>query len=233
MRHSSSRIYDIIKNEFLGWHRWEILWLLFTSTAVGIIASLYKDSLTAITAAICGISASVLTGKGKLSAYIIGGTGRVLYALIALKACFYGEVMLNLLYFVPMEFYGIYVWSRNMDQGTHEVKKKSMNRRQTALLGITVAAATASYAFWLRYLGGKLPLLDSFTNAVSIIAMIVTIKRYAQTWILWLMVNTVSIIMWTISCLHGTGSPAILLMWCIYLANSVIMLIKWMHGAEK
>ena len=217
----------IIKNEFQGWHIWEVVWLAAATLTVCIAASFFKDNPTAVIASTCGIAASVLTGKGKLSAYVIGGIGRVLYAFIALKACFYGEVMLNLLYFVPMEFYGIYVWNKNMNSKTHEVKKRSMNSKQIYFLVMAIVVCTIGYGLWLKHLGGALPFLDSFTNVISIIAMIVTIKMYAQTWVLWLIVNVISIVMWTISYKAGTGSIAILLMWCIYFVNSFIMLVKW------
>jgi len=223
----------IIKNEFQGWHLWEIAWLVAATLTVCIAACFFKDSPTAVIASTCGIAASVLTGKGKLSAYVIGGIGRILYAFTALKACFYGEVMLNIFYFVPMEFYGIYVWSRNMNRKTHEVKKRSMNSRQVSFLTVAIVVCTVGYGLWLKYLGGALPFLDSFTNVISIIAMIVTIKMYAQTWVLWLMVNAVSIVMWAISYKAGTGSIAILLLWCIYFVNSLIMLVKWARECKK
>jgi len=223
----------IIKNEFQGWHLWEVAWLVAASITVCLASCFFKDSPAAVVASIFGIAASVLTGKGKLSAYVIGGISRVLYAFIALKACFYGEVMLNLLYFVPMEFYGIYVWSHNMNRKTHEVKKRSMSSRQICLLTMVITVCTIGYGFWLKQLGGALPFLDSFTNVISIIAMIVTIKMYAQTWVLWLLVNAVSIVMWVISYKAGTGSIAILLLWCIYFVNSLIMLIKWARECKN
>ncbi len=221
------KLKSIIKNEFQGWHIWEISWMVFSAAVICVVSSFYKDSWLGIAGAVCGIAASVLTGKGKLSAYVIGGIGRVFYAFVAWKALYYGEVMLNLLYFVPMEFYGIYVWNKNMNRNTHEVNKRSMNFRQSVILVLVIAVATFGYGLFLKHLGGALPFVDSFTNAVSVIAMLVTIKRFWQQWILWCVVNAVSIVMWLISFASGTGSMAILLMWCIYLANSVIMLIKW------
>lgn len=222
-----NKLKSTIKNEFQGWRFWEVAWMIFCASVICVVSSFYKDSWIGIAGAACGIVASVLTGKGKISAYIIGGIGRVLYAFVAWKALFYGEVMLNLLYFVPMEFYGIYVWNKNMNSETHEVNKRSMNRKQLILLAVIIMAATFLYGILLRQLGGALPYVDSFTNVVSIIAMIVTIKRYWQQWILWCVVNAVSIVMWIFSFINGNGSIAVLLMWCIYLSNSIIMMFKW------
>lgn len=228
-----SKLKKIIKNEFQGWKVWECIWLVISVTAVFIAASLFKDSKIAVIASVCGIFSSVLTGKGKLSAYFVGGVSRVLYAIVAFPAHLYGEVMLNLLYFVPMEFYGIYVWYKNMDFETHEVQKKSMKGKQFAILLVIIAAVTVVFGFFLKYLGGVLPFVDSFTNVISVIAMLVTIKRYRQTWILWMVVNAVSIVMWIYTFANGTGSIAILLMWIIYFSNSLIMYLKWKMELSK
>lgn len=222
-----NKLKAIIKNEFEGWHFWEVAWMIFCAAVIFIVSSFYKDNWIGIAGAVCGIASSVLTGKGKISAYIIGGAGRIFYAFVAWNALFYGEVMLNLLYFVPMEFVGIYFWNKNMNTETHEVNKQSMSFRKMILLAVIIFACTFLYGIFLKHLGGALPYFDSFTNVVSVIAMIVTIKRYWQQWILWCVVNLVSISMWLVSFLNGTGSIAVLLMWCIYLANSIIMLIKW------
>lgn len=216
-----------IKDEFTGWKLNEIIWLTVSIISVTVCSLFFNDTIYGVLAASCGITASVLTGKGKLSAYVIGGIGRIIYGFIAFKTAFYGEVMLNFFYFVPMEFYGIYVWNKNMNTQTKEVRKRSMNLKQLAILFITIAVLTTVYGFILKRIGGKLPFIDSLTNIISIIAMILTIKRYSQTWLLWMIVNAVSILMWLVSFTSGTGSIAVLMMWIIYFINSSVMFIKW------
>lgn len=222
-----TKVLCLLKNEFIGWKLWEILWLLFCTICISIISFFYKDSAIGIAGAICGIVSSVLTGKGKLSAYIIGGIGRIFYAIIAFKALYYGEVFLNLLYFVPMEFYGIYVWNKNMDNSTHEVVKQKMPKNKLLIYTLLIILFTILLTAILKYYNDPLPFLDSLTNTLSVFAMIITIKRYYQQWILWAIINCISISMWVYSFINGTGSIAILFMWIIYLMNSIIMLIKW------
>ena len=99
-------------------------------------------------------------------------------AIIAYKAKFYGEVMLNAFYYFPMQFYGIYVWSKHMNTETHEVEKREMKRKGKILLGLCVAGATIVYGFVLKILGGSLPFIDALSTVVSDIAMIISIKMY-------------------------------------------------------
>ena len=50
---------------------------------------------------------------------------------------------------------------------------------------------------------------------------------YAEQWILWIIVDIVTVIMWLVAVADGTGSVAVLLMWIVYLLNACIMYFKW------
>lgn len=135
--------------------------------------------------------------------------------------------MLNIFYYLPMQFYGFYVWKKNMNPQTNEVFKKSLSIKNTIILLIAVLTLTTIYSFILQYLNGTLPFMDALSTVVAIVAIYIAIKRYAEQWILWIIVNIVTVIMWTYAFLNGTGHIAILIMSIIYLINSTIMYFKW------
>ena len=79
-----------------------------------------------------------------------------------------------------------------------------------------------------KMLGGNLPFVDALSTTVSIVAMIVSINRYTEQWILWLVVNTVSIGLWSYNFfITGGEDIATLVMWIIYWLNALISYIKW------
>lgn len=224
---------NIIKREFEGWKFWEISWLIL---ACGIITGLsiyWGDTLMGIISATTGVACVICTGKGKLSAYVFGLINCVLYAIISYKAKLYGETMLNALYYVPMQFYGFYIWSKNMNEETKEVIKKAMTWKMRGLFTLLIGIGTIIYGLVLNYLGDSNPYLDSFTTVCSVFAMVISIKMYAEQWIIWVVVNIASVIMWAIAFSSGNDNIATLLMWCVYLINAVIMLVKWMKEANK
>ena len=51
-----------------------------------------------------GVICVVCTGKGEAVRLSFGLINSVLYAIIAFEAAYYGETMLNLIYYVPMPF---------------------------------------------------------------------------------------------------------------------------------
>ena len=126
-----------------------------------------------------------------LASYIFGAVNVVLYAIISFHARYYGEVMLNTLYYFPMQFYGFYVWNRHMNKETHEVEKKRMTKAGRGKLVFATAAGTAAYGLVLKALGGALPFVDALSTVASVVAMVISVKMYMEQWVIWIVVDVV------------------------------------------
>lgn len=224
---------QFLKNELTGWKCMEVLWLLFCCGVITGVSIYWGDSLMGIVSAVCGVAYVVCNGKGKLSAYLFGVVNCVLYAIISYHAGYYGETMLNAAYYLPMQFVGFYVWSRHMNTETHEVQKSRMKLRGRLLLVLAIAVSTVLYGLLLRQLGDTMPFIDSFTTVSSVIAMVIAIRMYAEQWWIWFAVDLISVYMWWKNFQTGSDNMATLLMWVVYLANAVIMLIRWEREAHQ
>lgn len=223
---------NFLKNEISNWKRWETAWL-FTACAVIAALSIYwKDSLMGIISSLTGVACVVCTGKGKLSAYLFGLVNSILYAIISYKAALYGETMLNAVYYVPMQFVGFIVWSRHMNGDTKEVAKRHMGWPGRGLLVLAVIAATGGYGVVLKAMGDVMPFVDAFTTVSSVIAMVISVRMYAEQWWIWVAVDVFTVYMWFCNFIAGQENMATLLMWVVYLGNAVLMLIKWEREAR-
>lgn len=221
------KITKYLKEEFLGWGKFEVLWLAVASCVILALSLYWKDTGLGILSALTGVWCVVFTGKGKRSSFIFGTINVVLYAYIAFGAKYYGEVMLNLLYYFPMNFVGWFAWKKHMNEGTGEViKEKLPAKKSFVMYGITVLGIVI-YGLFLKFLGGNLPFVDSMSTVVSVVAQILSVRRLMEQWILWIVVDVVTVIMWGINFANGGESIATLLMWSIYLINAVIMYVKW------
>ncbi len=220
-------IKNIVKNEFEGWKKREVLWLLTACIVITGLSIYWKDSVMGIISATTGVACVVCTGKGKLSAYLFGLVNAILYAIIAFKAKLYGETMLNAIYYVPMQFVGFYIWYKNMNSATHEVNKIHMKNRNRIIWLLVLILGTFIYGLILKKLGDAMPFIDSFTTVSSVIAMIISVKMYSEQWWIWIAVDVFSVYMWLNNFLGGSENMATLLMWIIYLGNAIIMCAHW------
>lgn len=222
---------EFVKNELTGWKAWEIVWMLIATISISIITFVLGEDLLGLIAAVTGIICVILSGKGKLMTYVFAVIHIITYDYICYNAKYYGLLMLNVLYYLPMQVYGFIVWSKNMNPETNEVYKKSMSLRDTVILLIIVFAMTIAYGLILQILNGNLPFVDALGTVISVIALIISIKMYAEQWILWIVVNVINVIMWITAFMNGSGTVAILAMSVIYLVNSAIMYFKWRNEA--
>lgn len=215
------------KNEISGWKPAEIIWTVFVCAVICGLSVYWNDTAWGIISAVTGVLYTLLAGKGKLSAYAFGLVNCVLYAAISFGARLYGETLLNGLYYVPMMFVGFFAWRRNMDGETFEVKKRHMSNCGRLWLIAVITIFTAGFGAVLKIMGDAMPFVDSFTTVSSVVAMVVSVKRYSEQWWIWLAVNLFSVYMWWCNFLAGNDNLATLIMWVVYLLNGIFIMIKW------
>ena len=135
--------------------------------------------------------------------------------------------MLNAIYYVPMQFVGFYIWSKNINKETKEVKKVHMTNKVRLFWLVVMIVSTIAYGFVLKLLGDAMPFVDSFTTVSSVVAMIVSVRMYSEQWWIWIAVDVFTVYMWFTNFISGQENMATLLMWVVYLANAFIMCYKW------
>jgi nicotinamide mononucleotide transporter len=179
---------------------------------------LIVDSL----ASICGIFCVVLCATGKKSQYYWGFVNIVAYIVIAMSSKYYGQVMLNALYYLPTQFIGLYVWKRHMNNEKNEVKSKRMSIKQIVIFLLGIIICTVLYNLLLERLGGRETWLDSTTFMISLLANALMVLRYKEQWALWIIVDVITVTMWVIA-----GDLIMITLWSVYLINAVYGYYMW------
>lgn len=218
---------NILKKDLKNWNRQEISWLCISTIAIMIISLMWKDDLIGIISAISGVLCVVFTGKGKASGFLLAIVNVILYGYISYKHMYYGDAILNILFYLPMNVLGWFCWTKHLEKDTGEVIKTKVGEYKSFKIYIIGGVITILYGNILKSLGGNLPYLDAITSVFSVIAQIMCVKRLAEQWTCWILVNFVSMGMWLINFLDGGDSIATLIMWGVYLMNAIMMDIKW------
>ncbi|MBR2357310.1 MAG: nicotinamide mononucleotide transporter, partial [Lentisphaeria bacterium] len=170
---------------------------------------------------------------GKLSCYFFGIFNSFAYGLIAFNATLYGEVLLNWGWYFPMMFVGVFCWKRNLKSNVQEIIKRRLTWQHRVLTALIALGGTAGLGAILHKLGDQAPALDALTTVLSVIAMVLTVKRCVEQWAIWTLVNIASIYMWYKVYLTGSGSIAILLMWVLSLINGIIFYCLWQRELKN
>lgn len=228
----SNKIKIFIQNECSNWTKFEVIWLLLSTLVIIGISIKLRDNTMGIIASLCAIWYSLLAGKGKLSCYLFGIINTLLYGYISYKHRLYGEVMLNWGWYLPMMFVGIFCWRKNLDK-EQIIVKTDLSWFNRIVFLVATCCAIVAYTYILKTLKGSQPILDSATTILSITAMILTVKRCIEQWILWTIINILSIYMWLKVYLTVGNEVAILLMWILSLINGIIFFVQWAKEVKK
>lgn len=224
---------QFLQIELTGWKKSEII-RTAVSCAVIIGLSLYwHESLIGIITALTGVLYVIFGGKGKRTAFIFGTVNVLLYACTSFSAKYYGEVMLNLIYYFPINFVGWTLWKKYMNSETGEVVKNRLSSEKRVFIYTFTAAAIFIYGIILKKLGGSLPYIDSMSTVISVTAQILTILRLTEQWVLWIVVDAVTIIMWSYTFVTTGEGISMVIMWTLYLINGIIILIHWSRELKQ
>lgn len=219
------KITEFIKQELSGWKNYEIAALFFISIFIIINAIILKDSLIAVYSALCGIFYTIIAGKGKISCYIFGLSGSFCYVFLSYSNALWGNMLLYLCYYIPMEIVGIFRWKKHLSSG--EIIKTELSNKERLILIITSVPCCAALSLILAYFNDKSPVIDGITVFLSILGMYLTVKRAIEQWIVWIIVNALSLIMWINLIIQGAKAYSTVIMWAVYLILALYFYKEW------
>jgi len=178
--------------------------------------------LVSSVSAVCGIFCVVLCAAGKKTQYYWGFVNIAAYIVVAWINKYYGEVMLNAFYYFPTQFVGLYFWSKNYNTRSKTVKTKKMSAQTIVISLIVIGLCIWGYRTVLVWLGGAATWLDSASTAFSLIANALMVMRYREQWVLWIVVDIITVVMWVLA-----GDPIQTTMWAVYLLNAFYGFHMW------
>lgn len=203
--------------------------IIFSSIILLTIAiSIYmNDSKIALVSAICGMSYTILAGKGKVSCYFVGMIGTICYCYLSYKNGFWGNLLLYALYYFPMEIIGIFKWLKHLKKDKQEIIKTKLSKKEKIIYLTLAIIFSIIVSFILKYTGGKTPIIDSITTVFSIIGQLLMVKRCIEQWYIWFIVNLLSLIMWIIAYMNGSNCLATVIMWGVYWILTFYFYYTW------
>ena len=118
---------------------------------------------------------------------------------IYLRKGIYADFAINIYYFL-IAIYGYIVWTRKRNRHDEDVPKKEelpiSHISRTRLVGCVAVFFALWIVFYcvLRFVtDSSVPVADSFTTALSIVAMWMLAQKYVEQWIAWIAVDAVCV----------------------------------------
>ncbi|SCB88334.1 nicotinamide riboside transporter PnuC [Kosakonia oryziphila] len=182
----------------------------------------YDLSWIEATGTLAGLLCIWLASLEKISNYAFGLINVTLFAIIFFQIQLYASLLLQLFFFAA-NIYGWYAWSRQTSQNEAELQIRWLPLpKALAWLAVCVVAIGLMTAFIdpvfaflttiavsvMQTLGlnvampqlqpDAFPFWDSSMMVLSIVAMILMTRKYVENWLLWVIINVISVVIFAL-----------------------------------
>ena len=153
---------------------------------------------------VSGVIAVWLTAKESPWCWPTGLVNVSLYIVVFWQAKLYADMGLQVVY-VFLQIYGWYAWLHG-GAGRKRLDVSRLPRRHIGPWLAVCAGATAVLGGLMsRYTDASLPYIDAFATVASLIAQWLMGRKVLESWLVWIVVDVVSISMYLVKNLHLTA----------------------------
>ncbi len=148
----------------------------------------------------------------------------------------YADFAINI-YYLVIAFYGFISWTKGskkvIKEGTDNTDNSSERVRKIThtpvkvWIGASLAALLMWYAIWwmlVTFTDSNVPVADAFTTALSIVGLWMMAQKYAEQWLVWLVVDIVCSALYFYKEL-----PFYCVLYAIYAVIAVLGYRKWLQ----
>lgn len=169
---------------------------------------------------ITGTLCVYLAAKNKILNWPMAIISVIIYIFIFFEAKLYADMGLQV-YFLIMNIYGWYFWSRRSAED--KVPVSSITNKEIILSVIGVILFTGLLgSFLYNSTDASFPFIDSFCTACSLVAQIFLARKVMQNWLIWIFVDAIYVGVYISKGLHLTAG-----MYALYIYIAAMGFIEW------
>ena len=129
-------------------------------------------------------------------------------------------------YYTGAALYGYLVWKfgrkRHQKEGEAMPITRMPRRLMLPSLLFFVVAWAVTYYVLITFTDSSVPMADSFTNALSFVALWTLARKYVEQWLLWIVVDIVCTVLYI-----NKGIPFKAGLYALYVVIAILGYIKW------
>ena len=178
-----------------------------------------------ITTTVLGLIYIWLEYRASIALWIVGVVMPALDIILYWSHGLYGDAGLAA-YYTLAAFYGYMVWKFGKKRGQTDKQQLPIThfplRLVVPVLAFFLAAWGLTYYVLITWTNSTVPVLDSFTNALSIVGLWTLARKYLEQWLFWMVVDLISCVLYV-----QKGIPFKALLYGLYVVIAVMGWFKW------
>ncbi len=137
----------------------------------------------------------------------------------------YGDAGMAVYYTLAALYgYAVWKWGRKRNQAEKEEMPVTRMRRRLYLPALLFFVAAWALTYWVlvTFTNSTVPVLDSFTNALSFVGLWALARKYIEQWFFWIVVDAVCFYLYI-----GKGIPFKAALYGLYTVIAIAGYYKW------
>lgn len=187
---------------------------------------LYLDIITTV----LGLVYIYLEYRAHIALWVVGIIMPALDVVLYWQSGLYGDAGMAI-YYTLAALYGFAVWKfgrkRNQREGEDMPITHMPSRLYLSAAVFMVMAWLVIYYVLVRFTDSDVPILDSFTNAVSFVALWALARKYVEQWLFWIVVDVICTGLYIYK-----GIPFKAGLYGLYVIIAIMGYRKWKLGAS-
>lgn len=189
------------KFEFFWYPTFVILGLLclvlvpiFTEMTVGAIILLV---VCVMNLWLC-MTANNLVARGVRIGLILSAINMLLYVGISIYQKVWGEVIINVLLYIPLEIIGFFNWGKGAEEGKVDAVNKMDGIALLKHIGLLIGLTAGVWALLNFGLNQQFAIFNAISIAGCVVGDLARNKRYFETWYFFMLCNIGGIVLWAL-----------------------------------
>lgn len=205
----------------------EFLVVFFTLAISILLGIVFDDYIWGSLTLIFGFLNSYYMAIGKWQNYIFGILFTITYTYICAINGLYGWLIFSLIFYLPVQIYGIVNWFKNKED--EQVQMKSFTWKNSLIICSLVILGSTLLGFLLSLIPNQnLAFLDSTSQIINICGVVLVAIRFRECWYVWLANNIIDLSIWIVNIInHTPNSEMALITSIMYLVMNIIGVICW------
>lgn len=142
------------------------------------------------------MTANNLVAKGIRVGLILSCISMLIYVAVSVYQKVWGEVLINILLYIPLGIIGYINWGRGAEEGTVDTVNKMSGVELLKYISMAIGIIASVWALLKFGLGQEFALFNAVSIAGCIVGDLARNKRFFETWFFYMMCNIGGIALW-------------------------------------
>ena len=165
--------------------------------------------------------------RANIWVWIVGAIMPMVHGILYLESGIYADAAMQL-YYVVAGIYGLAVWKRRPKKSDDGIIRSTPKSWVIPLIAVYAVLHVSLYFMLTEFTDSRVPIFDSMSTALSIVAMWMLSRKLVEQWLVWLVVDMISVGLYLYK-----GIPLTACLYVVYCLLAVAGYLRWRNEASR